>query len=412
MAVYSDHLLILAYADFGPDKLPLNLLSLNILGPGTPMSGFHKQGGWENESDAMSRYGRIVKGLAEARAKHHADVIVLQEATAKLIVPFLKSRLPAAWRIVADERSGLITCFNGERLKVENPDDAKLDEKRRIRSLRFKDVNDDKYVAVHNVWGIYDPFPHEMEADFRRLLEQDEHAVIIGDTNSRIAPLDSEPRNIATNIIPILINRSDRIPDDVQRPDFPDGGFCRGPDGVIHQLATRILDYENSEIVEDKRSADELQPWPEYRMVLCLDDHYRSQKLIDGKSIFEYQDYLNEMFNEDVMVRMASDSFNRKAVGIRFPQNSSFYKFIVNHLQQSPGFQHRQIAEANDSGRAFPVIFMPVEQVELLHKTLHLYRKTPLAAQHKQQLFKPSSEDGAEKSAAKNHDTSGNPKLV
>lgn len=399
--IYSDHLLMFASADFGPNKLPIRILTLNILGVGSPMSGFHVQGGWESENVSSSRYARIAKGLAAATEKQKADVILLQEATSLQIIPLLKSQLPAGWNIVVDSSCGLITCFNGNRLSVESPEDAALDTKKRIRSLRFMDINDGKYVAVHNVWGIYDPFPHEMEADFKALLAKDEYAVIMGDTNSRIAPVDDEVRNIITNIIPVLLNRSERLPLDIQRPDFPDGGFYRGADGILHQMQTRVLDFDSGELVDDNRKFDEIRPWSEYRMVMCLDNYYCRQKIVDDKNIFEYQDYLKEVCNEPVICRMASDSFNHKAVAIRFTTNSSLYKYVVGQLKEIPGFQHRLISEANDSGRSFPVIFVPADQVAALHETLLHYQQHVSGTKHSSSLFTPAAQVGSETGTGK-----------
>lgn len=373
--IYSDHLLILGHAAFGGNKASLNILSLNVLNPGSPMCGFYARREWETEAAAMHRYTKIAKGLACAVEKHQADIIALQEVTPKFLVPLLKAKLPKGWRILEDETIGLLTCVNTERFNLESPDDLSLDTKSRIRSLKLRDLKDNKFVRIHNIWGLYDPIPVSMEQCIRSLLSQDENAVIIGDTNSRIAPIDNMPRNITTGVIPLLINRSDRIPENIQRPDYPDGGFYRGADGIIHQLPIQALHYESGEIVEDTRSVDEVRPWPEFRMVLCLDAYYLQARIIANKNIFEYQDYLRDELHESVIVRMAADCFNRKAIGMRFMPNSNLCKYIVSAMSKEPGVQQRFVPEANDTGRIYTVIFVPQPLADKLNRIISRYQK-------------------------------------
>lgn len=358
---YSDHAPIAAVVPMGEGKKLLTILSLNILG-GTNCSGIHPSGHYEEQSAMDKRYQRIAAGLANSVKKHTADVVLLQEADESM-VPFLQEQLGADWEAVADKRTGIISCYSKKRLIQQS---SKLDN--RIRSFTFQDLdNENQLIDTHNIWGIYDAFPFYMEEQCKsKLMEHESRvSVIIGDTNSRIAPLDGARRNLTTGVIPLQFNPHDASPD-LQIPDYPDGGFYRGADGVIHQLSTQTLDFASGDVVNAEVD-EETEYWPEYRMVMCLDDSYNEQIVVDGKNIFDYEIALRHTLNDNTLaVRMAADCLNNQALAIRFPNDSPAFQAAQKRLSSVTGFQFRAIENAE--GLVFKCLFAPLDKVALLHE--------------------------------------------
>jgi len=125
-----------------------------------------------------------------------------------------------------------------------------------------------------------------------------------------------------------------------------------------------------------------MQASTECRMILCLDDHYAHHPVIDGKTIGQYQEWLSHHLADKIEVRMAADCYNRKALAMCFAANSNFYKYLVSQLNKNPGFKHQRIAEANESGRSFPVIFMSLEYLDDLVKTIQSFNAEQNAVPH------------------------------
>ena len=337
---YSDHLAIFTTVPLD-EKNSLNIISLNVLGQSC--SGIHSLAFNEKDEETEHRYDRIVAGLVEGIKRQEVDVLVLQEASLLMEAALKRNAFfDEHWEIVADQ-VGIISCYNKERLTLNA---TKLNEERRIRTLTFLDKITELTIDVHNVWRIYSPFPRNMEVEFKEVLENTESAVsvILGDTNSRIAPLDEEERNITTGTVPATFNVQDGLDEALQITDHPDGGFYRDALNVIRQLVTRVINFATGEFVEDDRPHEETQTWPEFRMVLCLDDSYQKRQLIDNKTIFAYEEYLKEGLKEpSILVSMASDSYNNKAIGIRFAKNSSTYNWVKEQLKNEEGFQFNSV---------------------------------------------------------------------
>lgn len=380
-SIYSDHLLLLARVNLGEGCTPIAILDWNVLSANASMTGFHQGGGWETEIEAHARFLRIVTALVTAVKKHNASVITLQEATPKLILQLLKANLPPHWQIFADSTTMLITCWDTKRFSV-NTKDIITDTRNRICFVPLIDNLDNHSIILGNLWGHFDPFPASKAAELREILNKHPFCILIGDTNSRIAPIDEEPRNITTGVIPLLMNQFERMDATLQRPDYPDGGFYRGKDGMIHQIPTWPLDYETGAIVKDVRTAPEMKAWPEFRFILCLDDHYCQQFRIQGNTISEFQNTLNARFSESMYVGLASDCYNRKAIGIRFETRNGLYAHLTKTLNHQPGFQTRTIAEANDTGRTYNVIFMSLEHIDTLLNAINTYHTTPCQTPH------------------------------
>lgn len=369
--VCSDHLPILV-------KMPLqqgsslNIISLNVLGPGVSASGFHAQDGWEFPEEAKLRYKRLVTGIVKGINNHQVDVVALQEAH-PFLIPILKKSLGQDWEIIVDEWTGIITCFNKNKYHLK---ESSLNKMERIRSLTLCNRTNNELVEVHNVWGNYDAFPDHAENVYKSILTNGEcNSIIVGDTNSRIAPIHNNPMNITTGVVPIGINELNGAEENVQITDYPDGGFCYDiKNKSIHQLETAILDYDSGDIVVDTRSAAEIAGWPEFRMILCLDKSYQDCKIIDNNTIFEYENKLKEIVPEDFLVRIAADSYNHKAVAVRFTPESELSDYVMDKLKNIEGIQIRNVAGTKD-GINYPIIFVPIEKAELLDNAIKNYQK-------------------------------------
>ncbi|WP_156506050.1 endonuclease/exonuclease/phosphatase family protein [Legionella jordanis] len=316
------------------------------------------------------RYQKMAKGLTESTKKHEVDVILLQEAHESM-VPYLQDYLGEHWEIVTDEY-GVISAYNTKRLTALK---TSTNHRERIRSFTFKDNDSGLTVDVHNIWGLFSPFPQHMERRYRTLLTQtsSDVSVIMGDTNSRLAPLDDQKRNIVTGVIPPIIVKMMGLSADVQITDYPDGGFYRNESGTIHQLETQTLDFDSGDIIVDERSEQETDFWPEYRMVMCLDEYYQTTPLIGEETLFDYENTLKEkMAIDDLVVRMASDSYNNKALAIRFPKQSAAAKVIQRELQTAEGFQLRQVdaTVAEDQAQTYFCVFAPMDKIERLNQAI------------------------------------------
>ncbi len=364
----SDHLPIFTQVPLG-EKNTLNIVSLNILGDET-CSGVHPLGMTIPKEHTVNRYKHIAKGLGNSIQKHNVDIILLQEAD-PAIVPNLEQVLGEGWEIIVDKFS-VISCYNKNRLKLE---DTVENEAERIRSMQFLDTMTNLSIDVHNIWGIYNPFPQYMENLYRSVLTDTASnvSIIMGDTNSRLAPVDNNKRNLTTGIVPPSIAAANGLSSDIQITDHPDGGFYQNQSGSIQQLQIKTLDFDTGDIVIDERNEADIGVWPDYRMVMCLDDYYKKTALINGRTIFEYENSLkNDLGNDRLMVRMASDSYNNKAVAIRFPNKSPTFELIKTELKNKAGFQFRTVDSTapEDGGEPFSCVFAPLDKIELLHQTM------------------------------------------
>lgn len=172
-----------------------------------------------------------------------------------------------------------------------------------------------------------------------------------------------------------MFNSSYEKPQTEQIPDHPDGGFLRDSQGKIHQLETEVLDFETAQKVEDHRTANEVPNTNIYRMVMCLDERYRQEKLIGDETIFEFEHRLTGaigIFPANTLVRMATDSFNHKAIGIQFSPHSDLYTHVANELQSVPGIQFGGF-EADNARH----LYVPLEQVPALRAALSSYFARP-----------------------------------
>src|SRR5262249_18168771 len=135
---------------------------------------------------------------------------------------------------------------------------------------------------------------------------------------------------ITTALVPIGMNELRGVAADYQIADHPDGGFYGNYRGQIQQLKSRIINSTTAEIVDDPRKIEDLKLllWPEFRMILCLDDFYKTYRVINDQSIFVYEQYLKDRFQETVVVRMASNCINEKAIGIRFQPESNLFSYL------------------------------------------------------------------------------------
>lgn len=376
---YSDHLPLVTKVELGQDTKPLTLISLNILG-GAECSGVHPHETQEDQKDRETRHQRIIAGLKKAVARQKADVLFLQEAGDE-VTDDLKKALGDTWEIITEFKTGLVTCYSKTRFERKR---SQFNRKERIHSLTVEDkLNKNLTLDLHNTWGRYSPFPDGHEACYKELLNNSDSSVsiIFGDTNSRLAPLDDKPGNIITGIIPNHLNQKSGLPPDDQNGDHPDGGFYR-IGNKIHQLVTRVLDFEEGVVIEtDPRSEEEIKPHLEYRMIMCLDDSYQTESTeINDITVFAYEARLRKnLEKEDLLVRVAADTFNHKAIGIRFPRlqantPSNDFSFIQKNLNERldmPPCQFREIAEYKSGKDVITdCLFVPLSHADSLHEVI------------------------------------------
>jgi hypothetical protein len=370
---YSDHLPILARVPL-PDDTSFNVISLNILSA-VKCSGIHPKNSQETEEEAIKRYRQIVQGLIQGIEQHEVDALAFQEAVFEIIVPVLREFLPkSSWEIVEDD-FGLVTCFRKDKWELEK---TSSDRAHRIRALTLHKNDSELSVNFNNIWGEFDELPRSLEDQCRNALNSTTADVsfIIGDTNSRIAPLDNQPRNIATGAIPIMFNADKGVPENKQISDYPDGGFYKNKEGKIYQLDTQVLDFESGKIFYDNRPEEEVMPWKIDRMVMCLDERLREKH----KPIFEYEQTLQKEFNnKEILVRIGADCFNHKTVGISFPANIAQYHYIYDRLKDKPGFQFRSFEGTDSRNRLIPYnsVFAPPDKLGLLQEVIAKSQSLP-----------------------------------
>lgn len=385
--IYSDHVPILLELPLIGSK-PIKIISSNVLGPRVGANGFNSNSHWEDgeesidiDAHANQRYENLIAGYINGIDLHNVDVICLQEADKNYLEPILERKLKEAgkeWEIHIGGNSGTITLFNKKRFSLIK---QKTDELERVHSVTLSDNQSNELVEIHNVWGRYNDFPNKTEKLFSKLLMKNQYVSgVITDSNVRIAPTDDSPRNITTGAIPIIFNNQliGSNSDDIQMSDYPDGGFFWDPrTKCIKQIAHMAIDFKTAEIIEDNRRENEKNSWPEQRMVICLDDSYKYKKMadLDNCTIFEYETKLNTMVPENCMVRMASDSYNRKAIAIRFSPNSELYFYLKEQFKEIyPQIQFREIPVSANSNIKYPVIFVPTNELSLLNDAIKKFK--------------------------------------
>ena len=199
----------------------------------------------------------------------------------------------------------------------------------------------------------------------------DTTTLLIGDTNSRVAPEDdSRLINILTGVIPMCLNEKSGAAKDIQMTDFPDGAFSRGKDGQIRQVLRQILDYTTGKVFREENSETELaEPkWPQFRMIMALGDPGVEKDKIEGKNIFEFQAQISRYFpSANVIVRRAAKDNNARGFGFQFPEKSCVCKAVKRKLEikfQDEPSHFQQIL--NDEGRRdelFLMIFVSKKKI-------------------------------------------------
>ncbi len=362
---YTDHLPVLARVPLtaGHDGPTLNVLSLNTLGRSLGASGIHKDRGNETDEEIEQRYRRIAHGLDLSIENHGLDCILLQETEVDVMLPILKASLNENWAFQVSDH-GLITGYNNAML-TPIKDKASFDRNTRVLSNSFEHQETEKTIHLHNSWGIFSHISRDRENEYRALLAPEVNdngkvvRIVMGDTNSRIAPLDNMARNIVTGAIPMVFQKEKGYPPELQLGDYPDGGFYTDPQGKIRQMETITLNPETGEILDEEEDRENISWVDEYRMVMCLDYSYAAKKIIEGKTLSEYEDELKERSNDvNIQVSMAANSMNDKGIAIRFSNRSSLYKA----LKVLPGVQCIII----ESDQPVPVIFIPIEHIPTL----------------------------------------------
>jgi len=345
--VYSDHLPIFVEVPI-PREQPLKIISWNVLMPNGP-SGLH-EGGWEAPGEGpdspvrQNRVKRNIESLKRMVEKHQPDVITLQEAPAEYYHRVLSEFPGYAIQIGKDS---LITLYRsktlGGRLELkeyENDDDVMFKGvSMNCRQTFVFKLNGRRHVRIDNIHGRFSPTPQYHEGYFRARLNQAVPRkgtinVVVGDTNSRVAPEDRTPQNIVTGVIPSRFNQQSGADRATQMTDFPDAAFARGDDKTIRQLPRRILNPATGEFFVPAEVLPDLKPkWHESRMIMCLTDFNRPEDLIEGRNVFEYEAHLDRYFpHSGILVRLGAKDNNARDFGFQFSVNSAIYKHISKTL--------------------------------------------------------------------------------
>lgn len=352
--LYSDHLPVMFNVPVNAEAGQyLRIISWNILGYNAP-SGFHQVfRGWETEDQCRSRYQRISKSLGLFVDSHHPDMIVMQEVQSELL-PDLAAMLPDY--DIYDSRKGLMTLVkkpvDENSLQVLHaPVEANGE---RFNNIYMQAVQPGTFMLgglrlkVNNVHTRFLNTPEHHEAFYTHLLTADVDdviSVVVGDTNSRIAPIDDvNPQNIVTGVVPMAINQMVGVDNNIQMTDFPDAAFVRNVDGSIEQVERVVLDYRTGHIFQPVMIQQEAS-WPQFRMILCLTDFNLDRDKIRGNTVFEYQASLKQTFaGTSVLVRKAAKDNNERGFGFCFQhKNDPLYQLLL-----SVGFRAASEAEPDN----------------------------------------------------------------
>ena len=366
---YSDHLPQFARipltADHGGSTL--NVLSLNTLGRNLGASGIHIDRSYETDEEIIHRYTRLADSLALSKDSHDLDCILLQETEVDIMLPILKEKLGESCEFQVSDH-GLITCHNKFTL---TPIDSKasFDPRNRVLSNSFKHNETGKTIVLHNSWGIFSPLPRNRENEYRLLLapsadDQGEVVrIVMGDTNSRIAPLDNRPRNIVTGAIPPVFYRNEGYPPEQQLGDYPDGGFYNDSTGRIRQIETFTLDFATGAIIPAEENRENLSWVDKQRMIMCLDHSYRITDIIGDRTLSEYEGELKVRSGDaNIQVCMTATSMNDKGIAICFCNRSNLYKQLKDKIGDLPGVQCIII----ESDQPVPTIIVPIQHISAL----------------------------------------------
>lgn len=392
--IYSDHLPIFTKVPVDQnDDIYIQLLSYNVMGKNASNNITREQ---EDENKAILRYKRIALGLKKCadNLELNIDIILLQEVTSKLMVKQLSETLGDGWYIQPSVEEiekteyppEILTCYRKtmlsvvdlpENIHISKPDlyhHCKYEHTKKTLSSCFKYEKSQKIIHIHNTWTNYNIFPNKTEEYYASLLmdkKEGEISIVLGDTNSRIAPLNNKQKNLTTGIIPFLFNIDYGINENnIQLPDHPDGGFYSSNE-KIYQLEHCVID-----IVEGKKFTENntnnycasQKDFCGYRAILCLDDFYKKTPVIQNKTLFEYELQLkNELGDNSVVVRMTSTTYNEKGIFIRFCGKSNYYNILYGVFKKEEVFQFKKLTD----NKIFSCVFVPIEQAHVLAGTIN-----------------------------------------
>lgn len=394
----SDHLAIITVLPIDDKREnDIRMLSYNVTGAGAENNIVKTP---EKEKIATARYQQIAHGLKLSAYNLQLDVIVLQEVTVDLMVTALKNNFDDSWGIlpgdaeIAKQKPQQLTLYRKSCLELYSLKD--WDARKKTLSAIFKVLNISMFLEVHNVWTEYNILPVETEKYYLKLLidrkvlgyaHVDVVSVVLGDTNSRVAPVnDNSFKNLTTGIIPSLFNQHYHLPPEVQVPDHPDGGFyMHSSQNFLRQMHSQTVDITTGNIVEDNRKLNEvlvensakniLALWNLPRAILCLDDYYSNENIIKNKNIFQFEDHLQNIFSDPkIIVRMTSTIFNQKGIIVRFKNIKASSDEIsmadlLADIAASPGITVSRL----DSGTVYyPCLFIELNKVQLFTRAAEL----------------------------------------
>ena len=383
---YSDHLAVLAHVPVGNKQL--NLLSWNVLGPNAK-SGIHYRPNnsneeWETQEQLDQRLTRIAKAIVEMVKVNKVHVICLQEApnelVAKLSALINKKELPMQAPVASG--TGSITLIHN---------DIEMQSEKFKRGASFLGVDmqnvqsfelkfNGHAVLLHNVHSQYYDTPNYHEGFYSELLHNEDKdvSIVIGDTNTHVAPINSSSRNIITGAVPWVANSIYNIDQSIQLSDFPDACFYRDEkDKKIKQVDIQVVDHHSGNPLQ-LADGGSLNPNKEtlWRICIDLDTDSQNKKFIDD---FTLRDIEAEIKNEcallsqdnGFMIRPAAKDDNSRGIAIVCANRSivdAVLKVEAKHIDCDE--IDRQRLESLPNGLSPAVFFIPENRQQQLLKML------------------------------------------
>ena len=146
----------------------------------------------------------------------------------------------------------------------------------------------------------------------------------------------------------------------------------------------RFAKLRKSPHIEDE---SQLAVWSLPRAILCIDYYYDTEKLIDGKTIYDFERELQKSFADlSIRVRMSSTVFNQKGICICFKPLSvkspeASMTDLLSSLLPNTGCRTFKfdctIAEATVR---LPIIFIPLAQMDSLLNAIAFVQRNNLIA--------------------------------
>lgn len=346
----SDHLPILVTLPL--KKQHIHILSWNIMGLGVA-NDIGVDDSIPVGSEESTRYERIVEFLvAQTNDRDHpVDILLLQEASGDEMLRLLKKSAivnPFAedWTILMSSDKTMISIIRQQKFPVTDGS-YNYDEEQKTQSFILT-LNKSKntQLQIFHVWGTYSFNPANHEAYYKTLLcnKTTDTALVIGDTNSRVLPLDySSGALVATGVVPTAFKTFYQNVDGHLISDHPDGAFVSIQGQDIRQLPhTPLISFKD--MVGTERMVSETVK-QHYRPFITLDPHFQALKQTKPyqsffKAIQDLKQYDSTHPDANFNGMLAANSEGKIGVALCFSSNrdGAWYTNLANSdLKNSAG---------------------------------------------------------------------------